>query len=387
MMELMRAGTGRITKRDVVITVLLTALGVALMVENVADPPPRPADEQAAIHIGSLLPYAAAIPLFLLVTVPLLWRRAAPLAAVSAAFAGLLVNDLLVGTEVVRCGVLLPTAFLFAFAIGAQLERGPALFGLGLTLAFMAVDLSVEFGGEPFSLVFVVIAVAIWGIGRIVRSRQAMAVELEARTAQLRDARDERARLEVASDRARLSGELDELLQRRLGDLARLADEGANGNGARATDTLVDIERESRQTLEEMRELVGVLRHDTSETPTAPQPTLTHLEAMLVRAKGSNAQLTVEGNPRVLPAGVELSAYRIVEHLLDAMEDAPDVQVRVEFRNDSLGLDVSGPARRDAKAAIDRARERARLQKGTLEATTRGRRAEAVVRLPVLAGG
>src|SRR3954452_25616114 len=134
MMELMRAGTGRITKRDVVITVLLTALGVALMVENVSDPPPRPPDEQAAVHIGSLLPYAAALPLFLLVTVPLLWRRAAPLAALAAAFAGLLVNDLLVGTEVIRCGVLLPVGFLFAFSIATQLERGPALFGLVLTL-------------------------------------------------------------------------------------------------------------------------------------------------------------------------------------------------------------------------------------------------------------
>jgi hypothetical protein len=215
-----------------------------------------------------------------------------------------------------------------------------------------------------------------------------MTDELQSRTEQLRDARDERARLEVTADRARLSGELDELLQRRLGELARLADEGAHpANSATQTATLVAIEHESRRTLEEMRELVGVLRHDDSDAPTSPQPTLTHLEAMLVRAKGSDARLSVEGSPRVLPAGVELSAYRIVEHLLEALEDAPDVEVRVGFRDDALELDVSGPARRNAKAAIDRARERARLQKGTLEATTRGRRAEAVVMLPVLAGG
>ncbi len=155
---------------------------------------------------------------------PLLWRRSAPLAAVGGAFAGLLLNDLLVGTEVIRCGVLLPTAFLLAFAIGAHLERRDALIGLGLTLALMAGDLAVEFGTEPFSLVFVAIAVAIWGIGRSVQSRRLMAEELEARTARLRGARDERTRLEATSDRARLSGELDELLQRRLGELARLAD-------------------------------------------------------------------------------------------------------------------------------------------------------------------
>ena len=195
-------------------------------------------------------------------------------------------------------------------------------------------------------------------------------------------ARDERARLEVASDRARLSGELDELLQRRLGELARMADEG--GRSANPTATLVDIETESRRTLDEMRELVGVLRDDAGTAPTSPQPTLTHLDAMLVRAKGSGAELTVDGNPRVLPAGVELSAYRIVEHLLAALEDAPDVRVCVHFRDDALGLDVSGPARRNAGEAIERARERTRLHHGTFEASTRGRRAEAAVMLPVL---
>jgi signal transduction histidine kinase len=213
-----------------------------------------------------------------------------------------------------------------------------------------------------------------------------MADELAARTAELRAARDERARLEVATDRARISAELDELLQRRLGELARMADEGARpSDPATATATLRGIEHASRRTLEEMRAVVGVLREHDPEAPTGPPPTLTHLEALLLRAKGGDARLTVEGNPRVLPPAVELSAYRIVEQLLDALEDAPDVEVRVRFGEDALELAVSGPARRRAKASIARARERARLQQGTLEATVRGGRAEAAVSLPVLA--
>ena len=134
-----------------------------------------------------------------------------------------------------------------------------------------------------------------------------------------------------------------------------------------------------------MRAAVGVLRDDSSELPTAPQPTLTHLEALLVRAKGRDARLAVEGNPRVLPAAVELSAYRIVEQLLAALEDVPGVEVRVRFGDDALELAVAGPARRRAKASIQRARERARLQSGTVEATVRGSRLEAVASLPVLA--
>ena len=214
---------------------------------------------------------------------------------------------------------------------------------------------------------------------------RSLADELEARTAELRDARDERTRLEVATDRARISGELDALLQRRLGELARMADAGARpADAATATATLVDIERESRRTLEEMRAVVGVLRDDESELPTAPQPTLTHLEALLVQAKGGDARLTVEGNPRVLPPAVELSAYRITEQLLAALEDAPDVEVLIRFGDDALELIVSGPARRRAKASIERARERARLEHGTLEARVKGGRAEAAVSLPVL---
>ena len=89
----------------------------------------------------------------------------------------------------------------------------------------------------------------------------------------------------------------------------------------------------------------------------------------------------------MLPAAVELSAYRIVEQLLDALEDAPDVAVGVRFRDDAVELAVSGPARRRARAAIERARERARLQRGTFEATVRGGHAEAVVSLPRAGGG
>ena len=101
----------------------------------------RGPDEEAAIHIGNLLPYWAAVPLFLLVTVPLLWRRVAPLAAAGAALAGLVVNLALVGSEYVRCGVLLPTAFLLAYATGARLDRRGALLGLLITGSLTVLDL------------------------------------------------------------------------------------------------------------------------------------------------------------------------------------------------------------------------------------------------------
>jgi signal transduction histidine kinase len=392
MMDAMTLTRERVAKRDVAIAAVLSLLGLALMLTNVigddrlADGRLTDPDARAAIHIGNLLPFELAVPLFLLVTVPLVWRRAAPLAALGLALGGLALHEALFGSELVRCGVLLPTTFVFAFTVGALLESRPARIGLALALGLILITVPFELG-PPVAAVMGAVTAAMWGIGRIVRSRGRMAKELETRTTELRQARDERARMEVAADRARLSRELDELLQRRLGELARLAQEDAGrADAAVASATLAQIERESRRTLEEMRAVVGVLReNDGVKAPKGPQPALTQLEALLVSAKGRDARLTIEGNPRVLPPAVELSAYRIVEHLLAALDDASDVGVRVRFGDDALEIRVSGPARRRAKAAIEQARERARLQSGTLEATVRGGRAKAVVSLPMVA--
>ncbi len=286
----MTAARERIGKRDIVIAVVLSLLGLLLMYDNVygglapenrTDP-----DQQAVIGVGNLLPYELTIPLFLLVTVPLLWRRVAPLTALGASCAGLALNHAFIGTEVVRCGIVLPTAGFFAFTAGAQLRGRDSLLGLGLAAAMVFGDVLVGFGPAMAAVLGGLTAV-FWAIGRLVQSRKGMALELEARTAELREARDERARMEVASDRARLSRELDELLQRRLGELAQMADEGARGGGgSAAAATLVEIEHESRRTLEEMRAAVGMLRDD-GEAPTAPEPALTHIEALILRAKGA----------------------------------------------------------------------------------------------------
>ena len=368
------ASTGQpVTRRDVAIALVASLLGMLLMFSNVQD---------KSVNASVL-----AIPLFLLVTAPLLWSRVRPLAALVATLAALLVHVALFGT-VTRCGVVIPVLFVLVFAAGARLEIRDGLIGMGLGLVMVVVvcasDSSVDLKASP---PFAVLIAAAWGIGRIVRSRGHMVSELQTRTSELRDARDERARLEIATDRARLSAELDELLQRRLGELARMADAGSRSTDAAAAQVgLSEIERESRRTLEEMRAIVGVLRDDESGLSTAPQPALTQLDALLVRVKGADARLRIEGNPRVLPASLELSAYRIVEQLLSALDDGAEVDVRVRFGEDALEIVVAGPARRRGEAAIARARERAQLHRGSLETTTSAGHAEAVVRLPMFAG-
>jgi hypothetical protein len=92
----------------------------------------------------------------------------------------------------------------------------------------------------------------------------------------------------------------------------------------------------------------------------------------------------------VLPAGLELSAYRTVEHLLAAMQDAPEarIDVRVRFGADALELDVTGPASRqsDPVTAFAVARERVALLGGSLKIEAGSRRCAALVRLPLAPG-
>ena len=150
---------------------------------------------------------------------------------------------------------------------------------------------------------------------------------------------------------------------------------------------MAGIEAESRQTLSEMRDIVGVLRG--GEPSLAPAPSVAHLDALLARNGRSDARLVVSGSPRALPASVELSAYRIVEHLLGVLGDdsAGPVEVHVAFEDDALELRVSGPVHRgaDVRGAVARARERARLQEGTLNFKLARGRARAVAQVPLVA--
>ena len=210
--------------------------------------------------------------------------------------------------------------------------------------------------------------------------------ELEIREAELRHLRDERAAIDVADDRARLSQQLDGLLQERLGQLTTVAESADSLPPAEAKAVLESIESRSRQTLDDMREIVGLLRGD--DVALAPVPTVAHLDTLLARLRTTHSRLTVTGSPRVLPASVELSAYRIVEHLITALADHADapIEVGVRFETDALEIRVNGLVDKsaDLKAAVARARERAKLLGGSVDVKVARGRAGAVAQLPVL---
>ena len=105
---------------------------------------------------------------------------------------------------------------------------------------------------------------------------------------------------------------------------------------------LQTIEQIGRGALTEMRRLVGMLRSD-GENPLAPQPGLDDVATLVtqVREAGLPVDLTIDGEPRDLPAGIELSAYRIVqEALTNALKHAGDAHAEVSIRYGADSLEV-----------------------------------------------
>jgi len=333
---------------------------------------------------------AVAAAAVLAMTLPVVWERRSPLAASAAVAVGAVLNEVLIG-PMVRCGPALPAVLAIAFFAGTRLEGGrlavAAFFCLGAvtTQAFFDPRL-----GAGFLVAGLPAAAGFCFAGRLARSRTSAAAALRERNAELREQRDRTARLAVAADRARIAADLDEFLGDRITAMAVAAGAGrelVSADPAGADGAFAAVESVGRATLARMREVVGTLRGDAL---TEPQPVLAQLGGLLERATSADARLHVAGSPRVLPAGIELCAYRIVEHLLTALEDAPEarIDVRLQFAPDALELDVAGAASHhaDAAAAFSVARERAALLGGTLRVETGPGRWAALVRLPLTTG-
>ncbi|TDW71221.1 sensor histidine kinase [Kribbella pratensis] len=366
----------------------LTLLGVLLMLENTQT---SEAQVRNAIAEGSMVHAQSShsfwmIPVFAAATIPVLWWRRGILAVATVSVLAMAAHDLLFGW-VTRCGAGLPLAFVIAFLGALAAKRRTAWIVCGLSVVLTVLVLVIDATTGPGAIILALpIVCIVFGVGLAARRRTALNQELADREAELRQLRDERAALDVADDRARLSRQLDGLLQERLADLTTAAESADGLPPAEARAVLESIESGSRRTLDDMREIVGLLRGD--DVAFAPTPTVAHLDTLLARLRTAHSQLVVTGDPRVLPATVELSAYRIVEHLVTALADHADapIVVSVRFEDDALEIRVNGQVGEaaDLKAAVARAKERAKLLGGSVDVKVTKGRAGAVAQLPVV---
>jgi signal transduction histidine kinase len=114
----------------------------------------------------------------------------------------------------------------------------------------------------------------------------------------------------------------------------------------RAREALVAVEETGRRALAELRRLFDVVADDEVEVELAPQPSLAGLGELveIVRRGGLETQLLIEGTPRPLPEGVELSTYRIVQEALTNTlkhAHAEHAIVRVRYAADAIEVEVT----------------------------------------------
>jgi signal transduction histidine kinase len=226
------------------------------------------------------------------------------------------------------------------FAFGAS-------FVLVSNLAAAAGPVGTLEKSVPFAVVTLVVMLL---VRRVVGDRERRA-ELAERE------RDVAAREAVVEERARIARELHDAIAHNVSMMVVQA--GAERrtlepNNEPTREVLTTIEQIGRGALTEMRRLVGMLRSDDAD-PLAPQPGLGDLPKLVtqVREAGLPVELHVDGEPRELPVGLELSAYRIVqEALTNALKHAGDARasVRVSYGPDSLELEIvddgaGGPSR------------------------------------------
>jgi signal transduction histidine kinase len=196
------------------------------------------------------------------------------------------------------------------------------------------------------------------------RERLALAAELERE-------RDRAAEVEVLEERAKIARELYDVAAHDLSAIALQA-AGGHDDPERA---LRAIRREAEEALGELRRALGVLRPDGAPAERAPQPGLAQLPELVDRARTAGMPLTlhVEGRPRAIPPGLDVSAYRIVQEALAEVHrhgaGAP-ASVRVTWRPGLLTLQVrdSGLRTGSEPDGLVALRERARAHGGELAA-------------------
>lgn len=187
-----------------------------------------------------------------------------------------------------------------------------------------------------------------WALGDRQRTRRAYYTELEERAVRLEQERETQARMAVANERARIARELNDVVAHNVSVMVVQAD-GAAYILDRAPDqaraALQTISTTGRQALAEMRRLLDVLRsEDAAAAPPdyRPQPGVDQLCDLVdqVRGAGLPVDFRIEGSPRPLPTGVELTAYRIVQEALanTRKHAGPDVgaTVRLAYCGDAL---------------------------------------------------
>ena len=282
---------------------------------------------------------------------PLLVMRRNPVWALAVSFAAGCGNILLTAPHQASFEGFVALVVL-VYGAGAYLETARAVWTIAiLDLAVVALGVSLALFDDYDSLEYFPVPLwfaMAWVVGRLMRSWRLRAEELEELAAELASERDIRAKAAVEAERMRIARELHDVVAHNVSVMtiqATAASRILANDPEAALDALASIERTGRETVDEMRILLGVLRERGADEPFAPQPGLAELDELAerVRSAGLPVEVVVEGRPRTLAAGLDLAAYRIVqEALTNVLKHARGAQagVTVRYTDTALELEV-----------------------------------------------
>lgn len=283
---------------------------------------------------------------------PLLWRRRAPL-AVFAAVAAAAFAQWLVDVQLPADIALLVALYTVAAHAGRpQVLLAGAVSEAGILMASVRWSTEGRFLGAAVSLTAIATAAAV--IGTNMRTRRAYLASVEDRAVRLERERDQRAQLAVAEERARIARDMHDIVSHNLSVMIALADAAVFAQYRtpdKTTTAMRQVADSGRQSLTEMRRVLGILRADEPDALRHPIPCIAQLQPLLdqVRTAGLPARLRLAGDPSHVPTAAQLTVYRLVqEALTNTLKHTPPgtrVEVRVHCSPETITIDVTDDGR------------------------------------------
>src|SRR4051812_34888662 len=284
-----------------------------------------------------------------------LLRRRAPLQALLLAYGAFCACALTGGALDKGFVPVLQVAYLTFWAGRAAGSPGDvrAVFALGAAGGVAAAaSSSPGFDVGAFAWATTMLTVLPLVAARAFRHHERLTELLRERAASLEVQRDERARLAGAEERERIAGELHDVIAHGVSAMVVQATAArrlvaAHGDTEAGREAIAQVEASGRAALDELRRLLGVLRRgDDDALALAPQPSLARVDRLVerLRSEGLPVELAVEGAPAPLPAGLDVTAYRIVEEALSDVlrqDGAAQTRVAVRYGARELELEVS----------------------------------------------
>jgi signal transduction histidine kinase len=278
----------------------------------------------------------------------LLFRRRAPFVAPLVVASGALVFTLVDPSAAYDTNSMFLPLLLSAWAAGSLLAWRLAVVAANLAAGWAVF---IRAPGVPWTeliwLSFTLTGVFVISAAAARHSEQARIADERLRRT------EEEARRAVEDERNRITRELHDVLAHSVSVMtvqASAVRRLLKPDQQREREALMTVEETGRQALSEMRRLLGIMRTEEEIPALAPQPGLGTLPALVeqVRQSGLPVELTVEGEPVKLPAGVDLSAYRIVqEALTNALQHAGPAHawVAVRYVGDDVEIEVANDGR------------------------------------------